>query len=181
MRSRAALLAAAVRLVSERGTADIPVTELAGAAGVSRQLVYLHFGERDALLVAAAVDLASRELPLGERPAGESGRAAVLAAARHFAAHHRFYRALLTGPCAFALTTALSDLLAPVNRRVVADLFGEALPSRTADDLAVFVTGGTGAVINAWLLSGDGPLDPGLLADRLTALWPALGGKRPRR
>ncbi|MFI5586157.1 TetR/AcrR family transcriptional regulator [Amycolatopsis sp. NPDC051758] len=171
-RSRAALFAAAVRLVSTRGSANVPVTDLAEAAGVSRQLVYLHFGERDALLVAAATDLARRELRLGER----SGRAAVLATARHFADHRAFYRALLTGPCAFALTTALSDLLAPVNRHVVRELFGDRVPEGTVDDLAVFLTGGAGALINAWLLGDEDPLDPEVLTDRLVRLLHTLGG-----
>jgi AcrR family transcriptional regulator len=47
-----------VACVSERGTTAVPVTDLADAANVSRQLVYLQFGDRDSLLVAAAVDLA---------------------------------------------------------------------------------------------------------------------------
>ena len=172
IRSRAALFAAAVRLVSGRGSANVPVTELAEAAGVSRQLVYLHFPDRDALLVAAAIDLARRELPRGE----QSGRVAVLATARHFAAHRAFYRALLTGPCAFALTTALTDLLAPVNRHVVRELFGERMRAGTVDDLAVFLTGGAGALINAWLLGGEEPLDPEELTDRFVRLLGALGG-----
>ena len=59
-RSRAALMAAAVRLVSERGKTDIPITELAEAADVSRRVVYLQFADRDTLLVAAALDLVRR-------------------------------------------------------------------------------------------------------------------------
>jgi AcrR family transcriptional regulator len=172
VRSRAALFAAAVELVSGRGSANVPVTDLAEAAGVSRQLVYLHFADRDALLVAAAIDLARRELVLGE----QSGRAAVLATARHFAAHRAFYRALLTGPCAFALTTALTDLLAPGNRQVARALFGDQVPAATADDLAVFLTGGAGALINAWLLGDEDPLNPEKLTDRLVRLMHTLGG-----
>ncbi|GLY43179.1 TetR family transcriptional regulator [Amycolatopsis sp. NBRC 101858] len=172
VRSRAALFAAAVELVSGRGSANVPVTDLAEAAGVSRQLVYLHFADRDALLVAAATDLARRELVLGE----QSGRAAVLATARHFAAHRAFYRALLTGPCAFALTTALTELLAPGNRQVVRALFGDQVPAATADDLAVFLTGGAGALINAWLLGDEDPLDPEKLTNRLVRLMHTLGG-----
>lgn len=171
-RSRAALYAAAVRLVSGRGSASVPVTDLAEVAGVSRQLVYLHFADRDGLLVAAALDLARREL----LPARESGRAAVLATARHFAAHRAFYRALLTGPCAFALTTALGELLAPVNRHAVRALFGDRVPAGTVDDLAVFLTGGAGAVINAWLLGAEETLDPEDLADRLGRILHTLGG-----
>ncbi|WP_233621817.1 TetR/AcrR family transcriptional regulator [Amycolatopsis sp. WAC 04182] len=172
VRSRAALFAAAVELVSGRGSANIPVTDLAGAAGVSRQLVYLHFGDRDALLVAAAIDLAQRELALG----AQSGRAAILATVRHFAAHREFYRALLTGPCAFTLTTALTDLLAPANRQVVLGLFGDRAGTGTVDDLAVFLTGGAGALINAWLLGDEESLDPEELTDRLVRLLRTLGG-----
>ncbi|WP_063001657.1 TetR family transcriptional regulator [Nocardia mikamii] len=61
-RTRAALLDAAVRLVSERGTTSVTVTELADAAGVSRQVVYLQFGDRDSALPAAAMDMAEREV-----------------------------------------------------------------------------------------------------------------------
>ena len=172
VRSRAALFAAAVELVSGRGSANIPVTDLAEAAGVSRQLVYLHFGDRDTLLVAAAIDLARRELALGE----QSGRAAVLATARHFAAHRAFYRALLTGSCAFTLTTALTDLIAPANRHVVLGLFGDRLRAGAVDDLAVFLTGGAGALINAWLLGDEEALDPEELTDRLVRLLHTLGG-----
>src|SRR5947208_1875807 len=96
-RSRAALMAAAVRLVAERGTTAIPVTDLAEAANVSRQLVYLQFGDRDALLVAAAADLVRRELV----PEADD-RSGMVATARHFARHRSFYRAMLTGSCAFA-------------------------------------------------------------------------------
>jgi AcrR family transcriptional regulator len=172
VRSRAALFAAAVELVSGRGSANIPVTDLAEAAGVSRQLVYLHFGDRDTLLVAAAIDLARRELALGE----QSGGAAVLATARHFAAHRAFYRALLTGPCAFTLTTALTDLIAPANRHVVLGLFGDRVRAGAVDDLAVFLTGGAGALINAWLLGDEESLDPEELTDRLVRLLHTLGG-----
>ncbi|QFZ24332.1 TetR/AcrR family transcriptional regulator [Saccharothrix syringae] len=173
LRSRAALLAAAVRLVSERGTSAVPVTDLAEAADVSRQLVYQHFGDRDALLVEAALDLVRHEL-LAPRD-GAPGRLAVLAAVRHFADHRAFYRAVLSGPCAFALTRALGDLLAPVNRHVVRAAVGGGVRPDTLDDLAAFVTAGTGAVINAWLLSDRPHLDAEEFTDRLLRLWGGLG------
>ena len=59
-RSRAALMAAAITLVTERGTADVPVSDLAEAADVSRRLVYQQFRDRDTLLLEAALDLAGR-------------------------------------------------------------------------------------------------------------------------
>ncbi|MEO6088956.1 MAG: helix-turn-helix domain-containing protein, partial [Umezawaea sp.] len=53
-RSRAVLMAAAVTLVSERGTADVPVAEIADTADVSRRLVYQQFHDRETLLLEAA-------------------------------------------------------------------------------------------------------------------------------
>jgi len=175
LRSRSALLAAAVLLVSERGTTAIPVTDIAAAAGVSRQLVYLQFGDRDALLVAAAVDLVRRELVPQVRDVAALERAATLAMARHFAGHRSFYRAMLTGACAFAMTRALGSFLGSFNRRVVRELFGE-LDQDTARDLVAFLTGGAAAIVNDWLIDGADPLDPEQLADRFLRLRPVFAG-----
>jgi AcrR family transcriptional regulator len=48
------ILEAAWELVTERRTVDVTVAEIATAAGVSRQLVYFHFGDRAGLLTAMA-------------------------------------------------------------------------------------------------------------------------------
>ena len=174
LRSRAALFAAAVRLVSERATTAIPVGDLADAADVSRRLVYLHFADRDSLLVAAAVDLIRQELiPQAEDVAGTFER--VLALARHFAKHRPFYRTMLTGSCAFALTRALNSLFGSVNRGEVRELFGE-LDEDTTDDLSAFVAAGIGAIVHEWLIDGPDPLDPAELAARLTRLRPVIAG-----
>jgi AcrR family transcriptional regulator len=53
VRTRTAILDAARRLLEERGGAgDIRLEDIAAAAGVSRQAVYLHFGSRSGLLLA---------------------------------------------------------------------------------------------------------------------------------
>lgn len=167
-------MTAAVRLVSERGATAIPVTDLAEAADVSRQVVYLQFGDRDALLVEAAADLVRREL-IAEAEEGGDAFAGALAMARHFAAHRSFYRAMLTGSCAFAMTRTLNSLFSSVNEKAVRQLFGE-LDDQVARDLAAFVAGGTGAVVNDWLIDGADPLDPEELARRLLRLAPVFTG-----
>lgn len=160
-------MAAAVRLVVERGTTDIAVTDLTEAADVSRKLLYLHFGDRGGLLVAAALDLVEREL-LTE-PAPEDVRSRMLALARHFAKHRPFYRAMLTGSCAFAMSRAMNDLYGSLTRTTVRDVFGE-LDQSTEDDLAVFFASGANGLLNNWLIDGAEPLDPDDLADRLLRL-----------
>ncbi|WP_433519207.1 TetR/AcrR family transcriptional regulator [Nonomuraea sp. CA-143628] len=181
LRSRATLMAAAVRLVSERGTTALPVGELSDAANVSRQLVYLQFGDRDALLVAAAAALVERELipEVGDDRAPR--RARVLAMARHFARHRPFYRAMLTGSCAFPMTRALNRLFGSlITTRGLREVFGD-LDDDTARDLATMITGGTGAIVNDWVVDADDPLDPEELTDRLLRLSTAYARGLPAR
>ncbi|MEU7834934.1 helix-turn-helix domain-containing protein [Nonomuraea sp. NPDC049129] len=179
LRSRAALMAAAVRLVSERGTTALPVGDLSDAANVSRQLVYLQFGDRDALLVAAAADLVERELipEVGDDSAPHRTR--VLAMARHFARHRPFYRAMLTGSCAFPMTRALNRLFGSlITTTGLREVFGD-LDDDTARDLATMITGGTGAIVNDWVVDADDPLDPEELTDRLLRLSTACARGLP--
>lgn len=172
-------MAAAVRLVTERGTTALPVADLTDAANVSRQLVYVQFGDRDALLVAAAADLVERELIPEVGDGGAPHRTRVLAMARHFAGHRPFYRAMLTGSCAFPMTRALNrlfgSLVTPARLR---EAFGD-LDETTAQDLAALITGGTGAIVNDWVIDADDPLDPEQLTDRLLRLTTALTHNHP--
>jgi AcrR family transcriptional regulator len=168
-RSRSALMRAAVALVAERGTSNVSLSEIAEAADVSRQLVYQQFGDRDSLLLAAALDLAEREFvqPVQNAEGAASDRDRVLAGVRHFAEHRSLYRALLTGPCAYDLNKALTGLLTPVNRRLAERMAGERRSPDLTEDLAVFLTGGSGAVFNTWIVEGEDPLDPEAFTDRL--------------
>ena len=50
--SRKRILEAAVDLITKRGEADVTMADLARAARVSRQAVYLHFADRAALMLA---------------------------------------------------------------------------------------------------------------------------------
>jgi len=180
LRSRAALLTAAVRLVSERGTTDIPVTDIADAANVSRQLIYLQFGDRDALLIAAAVDLVGRELVHHDKHGLEAQRPRALATARHFAKHRSFYRPMLTGSCAFAMTRTLGSAFSSFTRQSVRELFGE-LDRKTMQDMTAFVAAGSAAIINNWLIDGNDPLDPEDIADRLIGIAGVFAGRQPVR
>ena len=52
--TRERIMETAWDLIRERGIADLTVAEIAAAAGVSRQLVYVHFDHRAGLLIAMA-------------------------------------------------------------------------------------------------------------------------------
>jgi AcrR family transcriptional regulator len=159
---------AAVALVAERGTTAVPISDIAEAADVSRQLVYQQFGDRDTLLLDAALDLAHRELlpRIADTSQESTGHARMQAIARYFADHRKFYRAMLTGSCAFALNKALTGLFIPLNRQVVQQMYGEQLDGDMVEDIALFLTGGGSAIFNAWVVDGEDPLHPEEFTDR---------------
>ncbi len=165
-KTRAALLAAAVRLVEERGTTDISVTDLAEAADVSRRVLYQHFGDRDALLAAAVAQLLTEELLTGSTLGDIGVLPTMLDTARHFAAHRTFYRAMLVGSCSHAATRTVAQLFRPYSILGARELFGD-LDDATAVEVADFFTGGTTAVLSEWLIEAPEPLDPVALAERM--------------
>jgi AcrR family transcriptional regulator len=168
-RSRSALLKATVDLVTERGTAAVPLSEIAETADVSRQLVYQHFGDRDTLLMEAALELLGSELqPRLEGAAGTRERA--LLVARHFAAHRGFYRAVCRSSAAFSLNRALTGLLLKAGREVVRHALGEGAEERDVEDLSLFLAGGGTAFVNTWLTEGEDPLDPEAFTERFMRL-----------
>jgi len=179
-RSRAALFAAAVRLVTERQTTAISVSDLAEAADMSRRVVYLQFQDRDTLLLEAALDLLRREHldesrgGIGDAP--ESRATSVLAMAAHFAEHQTFYRTMLTGTCAYAFNKELCGLFAPFNRQIVLQRHGPDLDPGIVDDLTDFLTGGVAAIVHTWIVDGPAPLVPEDLTSRLARLLPLITG-----
>ncbi len=158
--------------MTERGTTAVPISDLAEVADVSRQVIYQQFGDRDTLLLAAALELAQGELLPGlvDAPHPIAERDQTLAMARHFADHRVFYRAMFTGSCAFELNKMLNALLMPVNAQFVRQLYGGRHDPGTIEDLAAFLTGGASAVFNEWVVEGVDPLDPEEFADRLMRL-----------
>ena len=72
--TRTNLLKTAWRLIEKKGVADVTLNEIAVAANVSRQAVYLHFGSRPGLLVAMtrhrdATSRPARQMALAARDA----------------------------------------------------------------------------------------------------------------
>lgn len=56
LRTRDALVQAVLRLLNDHDVADLNVSQIVKEAGVSRQVFYQHFADRDALILAAAAD-----------------------------------------------------------------------------------------------------------------------------
>lgn len=179
-RTRSALLAAAVRLVTERGTTDLSVTELTEAADVSRRVLYQHFGDRDGLLTAAAAELAAREL-LPLLPADLDVETTILLVARHLAAHRTFYRALVTGSCSYDMSRTVSDLMRPFSTASVRQALGGDLDDATAVEIADFFTGASVTALHRWLVEGPDPLRPEEFAERMLRIQAILTDARGRQ
>lgn len=56
LRTRNALVQAVLRLLNDYEVADLNVSQIVKEAGVSRQVFYQHFADRDALILATAAD-----------------------------------------------------------------------------------------------------------------------------
>ena len=56
LRTRKALVDAVLRLLNDYEVADLNVSQIVKEAGVSRQVFYQHFADRDAVILAAAMD-----------------------------------------------------------------------------------------------------------------------------
>lgn len=56
LRTRKALVDAVLRLLNDHEVSDLNVSQIVKEAGVSRQVFYQHFADRDALILAAAAD-----------------------------------------------------------------------------------------------------------------------------
>jgi hypothetical protein len=77
---------------------------------------------------------------------------------------------MLTGSCAFAASRDLNRLFGSlVTAAGLREVFGD-LDEATAQDLALLITSGTGAIVNDWVVDAHDPLDPEELADRLLLL-----------
>jgi AcrR family transcriptional regulator len=175
LRTRILLMDAARRLLAERGSTEVTVQELANAAGVSRRVLYEHFGDRDGLLVASVVDLIQRELSPHFSGATAKGPS-LLTIGEHLVEHRDFYRAVLTGSVAYQTAQTVSDLARAHAVEKARALFGE-LDEATAQDVARYFNGATAVAITEWIVEDEETISPRALADRLERIEAVLTGR----
>lgn len=96
---RAAVLAAAAKIMEKEGLAGLSVREAARRAGVSHNAPYRHFPDRDALLAALAIE-GFREL--GKALEGRSGRELGQAYVHYALQHPQRFRLMFGGQLALA-------------------------------------------------------------------------------
>jgi AcrR family transcriptional regulator len=184
VRTRRALLDAAVELVEDRDVASISIADIAREAGVSRQVVYAHYPDRDHLLADAAVRRWADVISAAEDgptriPADGSAPETLVALVEHVIAHTVFYRRLFTGSASALVLTELDRhhryhferlmrLPTPAASRTT-------LTGIDDSELVTFLAGGSVALVVDWTTNPrPEDSDPREMANRLWRLWMSL-------
>jgi AcrR family transcriptional regulator len=138
-RVRDRLRQAAFDLIRERRVERISVSDLTQRAGVSRQVFYQHFRDRDDA-VASAVAASLQDAARAGDP--EAGPLTVLhRLADYTAAHATLYRNLYPSAASQQTADAYRDVIRPVCRRLAADL-GRCTDTAATEVVADFLIGG---------------------------------------
>jgi AcrR family transcriptional regulator len=184
VRTRRALLNAAVELVEDRDVASISIADIARGAGVSRQVVYAHYPDRDHLLADAAVRRWADVITAAEDgptriPSDGTAPETLVKLVEHVIAHALFYRRLFTGS-ASALVLAQFDrhhryhferlmrLPTPATSRTMLTGIDDA-------ELVTFLAGGSVALVVDWTTnSRPTESNPRDMANRMWRLWMSL-------
>ena len=186
---RAALLAAAFELVSERGWRELRIEPLCRRATLNKRYFYESFRDLDAVIEALTRQLSEDAIAAtmaGIGPDTAQGEAITLAVRQlvtHLTDDPR--RAAVLFGAVPAGETAAGHRAGAI-RRVIATAAAE---GRTLNDIgddplvdvvAAMLVGGTSQAVLDWL-GGEVVCDRAALIDELTALWEAIGEVVARR
>jgi AcrR family transcriptional regulator len=150
-RTRQALVDATCTLIENQAGADVSIAEIARQAGVSRQALYQHYHDREALLADVAVRRMDAAL---NESGGQTTGQRVEALLCHLRASESFYRPVLEASAA-GFYQHLEDYMAGNFAGMLRSPHLNALvrpeDAGGIDTLARFVAGGTIAFIRQWL------------------------------
>ena len=150
-RTRRALVDATWTLIENRAGSDVSITEIAREAGVSRQALYQHYPDREALLADAAVQRMEQALnESGGRTVGERTEAIL----SHLRANESFYRPILGGSAAGFyqyLEDYMARHIAGVLRSSQLDALVRPEDAGGIETLARFMAGGIIVFYRRWL------------------------------
>jgi AcrR family transcriptional regulator len=119
-RTRGALRDALLALITERGYDGLTVENITERANLRRATFYMHYRDKDELLLAALTetfDALVRETAHYAQSdvfGGKTQPAAFLATFRHVEAHHALYRAILSGKAGMMVARRVRDYLSSV-------------------------------------------------------------------
>lgn len=170
---RRQLLAAAMAVIDSRGLGGLTIANVAAEAGVTRQLVYRHFDDVSALLLALLADRfgADRVHPgqarADQRPGALAESMARQAMSRP-AADRRLLRSILAA--SDEQRPELTKLTAALRTAIIDRWIGLAPDGKTDAAARAWVWAVFNAQFGLWDLADAGEIDPDQAADILTRL-----------
>jgi AcrR family transcriptional regulator len=177
LRTRRALREALMALLSERGWDAVSVQDLCDRADVGRSTFYMHFADKEELVIGGLDDL--RKELRAQRAAEPGARVDGLGFARGVIEHaheqQRLFRAIIGKHSGHAVQQRFRQFVIAL---VKEDLTGLGLAGRPRDAIAHYVAGAFLELLT-WWLDGRSPLQPAEVEDlfrRLTT--PVLAASR---
>lgn len=154
VRTRTMLRDALLELIDERGYDAINITDITERADLRRATFYLHYDDKDQLLLAA-LESTFDELVAGLEPimrgdalGGKTNVETYRVMFAHIAAHHALYKAILTSGAAAVITRRIREYLAGhILRGLQIKLEAAVVP----EVVAQYIAGAELALITWWL------------------------------
>ena len=166
-RVRAKLIDAAFALAHERPVDQLTVGDLVARAGVSRQVFYRHFADRDdAVATAFVIAFAAATADLDGEPRSRILRIFGLAAE-----HRAMYRNVVPSPVAQRVVAAFRGELLPACEDLAARAVVGAAAGLEPGAVSRFLVGGFQEVLRSWM---EDPGESGHAADLLGRVTAAL-------
>jgi AcrR family transcriptional regulator len=168
IRTRQMLQKALMELVREKDYDTITVQDVTKKADVRRATFYLHYNDKEELLMAAlentfeALSENVEHVTGGDLLAGKLSPGSFLVTFAHVAENHALYRTLLTGQSATAITRYIRRYLAGVIEASLASA-NEAESVVPFAVIANYIAGSEMALI-VWWLENDRPYSPEQMA-----------------
>lgn len=181
VRVRIKIRSAAMELAEQRRVEDIGVADITARAGVSRQVFYQHFRDRDEA-IAAAVSAELQAALDGSASASKSPLERIHLMCEYAAAHGVLFRNLYFSTASQRIANEVREVLRPTCEQFVGQLLGNRGDGekRSADDvgaLVTFLTGGVMEVMRFWMepVAHDDVVTAEQLRHRIDRCFAAFG------
>ncbi len=162
-RTRHLLRQALFTLIVERGYEGITVEEITERANVGRATFYVHYKDKQDLLVSSLEEMfhetAATLGPIAEETFQAGGKPPAQLAFEHMAQHHQLYRILFKEPGAAVISLRILELLVSISRRYTVGQLDEARSPLPLELLASHLAGSLFALL-IWWLNNDMPYSP---------------------
>ncbi|MBC7870563.1 MAG: TetR/AcrR family transcriptional regulator [Chitinophagaceae bacterium] len=161
-RTRTLLRNALMALIVEQGYENITVQEIADKADVARATFYLHYKDKEELLLKSMEEIHDELVasigPVSENFTMADGNPVDLIAFQHVAEHAAFYRVMLSahGPSAFIVK--LRHYLVRVSKELLVKLYPEDDIDPQLLEIILHSEAGSLMAVLSWWLENDMPL-----------------------